>query len=280
MSGTVYIVATPIGNLSDITLRAIETLKQVDYIIVEDKRHSQRLLNHLNIQKPLVTLHKFNEKQQTDKYLNLLKSGQSMALISDAGTPLISDPGESFVAALQSEGIRVSPIPGCCAAIAALSCSGLSTDSFRFYGFLPAKEGAREARLNELKEEAGCQVFYEAPHRIKACVHSLLKVLGEERQVTLAREMTKIHETILTTTLGELLNFIEQDHHQEKGEIVLIVSGYQRDEQDTLSPLAKKTLALLLPHHPLKQAAALAAEISSSPKQALYRYGLSLKGEK
>lgn len=223
--GVLYLVATPIGHLSDITLRALEVLKTVDVIAAEDTRHSKRLLDFYGINKKLLSYHEHNEARQTQTLIGLLQSGKSIALISDAGTPLISDPGFLLVREAKEKGIAVVPIPGACAAIAALSVSGLSAVRFIFEGFLPPKRGQRQKRLKEVSAEPRTLVFYESCHRILHSLKDMSACFGENRQAVVAREITKIHETILSGTLQELATRVEQDAQQQKGEFVIIIEG-------------------------------------------------------
>jgi 16S rRNA (cytidine1402-2'-O)-methyltransferase len=223
--GQLYVVATPIGNLKDITLRALEILKSVDCIVAEDTRHSQALLLHFAINTPLTALHEHNERERTDKLLERLQKGESIALISDAGTPLISDPGYHLVREARLKGLSVTPVPGPCAAIAALSVAGVATDRFLFEGFLPAKSLARTQRLTELLRETRTIVFYEAPHRILDSLQTMREVWGNEKPAVIARELTKVYETITTGTLLELCEFVKRDPNQQRGEMVVIVEG-------------------------------------------------------
>jgi len=273
--GIIYIVATPIGNLGDMTARAIRTLSEVDFIAAEDTKHSQRLLKHLNIAVPLVALHDFNEKQSVTKLLKKVAEGASMALISDAGTPLISDPGYALIHEAHEQSITVSPIPGPCAAIVALCASGLPTDRFIFEGFLPAKSKARQDRLNVLREESRTLIFYEAPHRIVELVNDLNEVFGGERLVTLAKELTKAFETIYATNLADLKNWLTEDAVRQKGEFVLVVKGQFATKQ-CLSLDAENVLAILQAELPLKQAVSLAAKITGQNKNVLYKKALGL----
>src|SRR5215208_3969204 len=199
--GLLYVVATPIGNLQDMSLRAIEILKQVDVILAEDTRHATKLLNHYSIQKPMISMHEFNENKKMHSILERVHEGKSVALISDAGTPLISDPGFPLVREARKQGINISPIPGPCAAIAALSAAGLPTDRFSFEGFLPAKSEARIDYLNQLKHEKRTLIFYEAPHRLMACLNAMAEVYGKHHHIVVARELTKKYESILDGSL-------------------------------------------------------------------------------
>jgi 16S rRNA (cytidine1402-2'-O)-methyltransferase len=279
MSGTLFIVATPIGNLSDITERALQVLKQVSLIAVEDSRHSGRLLQAHGVATPMLAVHEFNERQRTEGLLDRVAAGESIALISDAGTPLISDPGFQLVRRAHQRGLVVVPVPGPSAAIAALSAAGLPSDRFAFEGFLPARRSARIAALQKLQREPRTLIFYEAPHRILESVQDLVECFGESREVTLARELTKTHETIRQTTLGGLAAFVAEDANQQKGEIVLVVAGYERKGTE-LDGEVLRLLSILLEELPLKQAAALVARVTGLAKGEIYDAGLQLKGKK
>ena len=224
-TGVLTIVATPIGNLNDMVPRAVQTLQSVSLIACEDTRHSKKLLNHFNIDKPCVAYHDHGDRKMTESLLVRLENGEDIALISDAGTPLISDPGYRIVAEARARGITVSPIPGACAAVAALSVSGLPTDRFLFCGFLPAKTGQRKTSLNEYKGSTETLVFYEAPHRILDTVVDMVKVFGQQRLGFLAREISKTYETYLQGTLEQLRQQISLDSNQQRGEIVLVIAG-------------------------------------------------------
>lgn len=275
--GVLYVVATPIGNLEDWSPRAIATLKLVAVVAAEDTRHSGRLLQHFNIPTRLVAVHDHNEAGRVQGLLEQLERGEDIALISDAGTPLISDPGYRLVAAAQEAGLRVVPVPGACAAIAALSAAGLPSDRFIFEGFLPAKAGARQERLRQLATESRTLMFYEAPHRIVECLEDMAAVIGGERRIVLARELTKTFETVRQCSLTEMLAWVRSDPDQQRGEIVLVLEGApeQVGEQDWRE--ADRVLMLLLAELPVRQAAALAAGITGMKKNALYERALSLK---
>jgi 16S rRNA (cytidine1402-2'-O)-methyltransferase len=273
VSACLYIVPTPIGNLSDITLRALEVLKSVDCIAAEDTRHSGLLLQHYQIKAPMLALHDHNEQQRASLLIQRIQQGQSIALISDAGTPLISDPGFHVVKACQEAGVRVVPLPGACAAITALSASGLPTDKFVFEGFLPVKEKAKADRLHALTDESRTMVFYESPRRVIETLSAMHKQWGE-RQVVIARELTKTFETIKTLPLSEMIVWLGDDTNQTKGEFVVMVAGIS-DDTERLPAVALKTLTLLMADLPLKKAAALTAEIYSVKKNALYEWGLT-----
>lgn len=274
---TLYIVATPIGNLGDITLRAIETLKNVDLIAAEDTRHSGLLLQHFAIEGRLYPLHDHNEQQKTEALIEKLKSGLSIALISDAGTPLINDPGYHLVKACYRNQITVVPVPGACAAITALSVSGLPTDRFCYEGFLPAKSKARIDLLTQLKQEPRTVVFYESTHRILDSLQDMLDVYGPEKIVVLAKELTKSWETIIHSPLKDLIEWLKADDNRRKGEFVLIVEGYDKVNEQEIDPDAIKLLNRLQQEIPLKKAAGIVAEIYSLKKNQLYQLGLEQK---
>lgn len=275
MTGVLYVVATPIGNLEDWTPRAIATLKAVKLVAAEDTRHSGRLLQHFDINTRLLALHDHNEAFRADALLERLQAGEDIALISDAGTPLISDPGYRLVAAVQAAGVRVVPIPGACAAIAALSAAGLASDRFAFEGFLPAKSAARCERLRDLAAEPRTLIFYEAPHRILECLQDMVSTLGPLRQAVLARELTKTFETIRRLPLGELLDWVGSDENQQRGEIVLLLERAPENEGEDWSE-ADRVLGILSAL-PVKQAATLAAEITGLKKNSLYERALGLR---
>lgn len=274
--GYLYIVATPIGNLGDISLRAIDTLKNVDLIAAEDTRHSKFMLDQQQISTPTISLHEHNEQQRSQLLLEKLQQGQSIALISDAGTPLISDPGYRLVTLVRTAGIKVVPIPGSSALIAAISASGLPSDRFAFEGFLPPKAGARQQRLESLAGDTRTLIFYESPKRIVGTLNDMQQIFGADRQACLARELTKIHETIETQPLHALTEWVTADNNQQKGEIVLLVAGaaetVSADEQ-----AMQRLLTLLLPEMPVKKAAAITAEWLSVSKNAAYQLALKLQ---
>nr|WP_024965851.1 16S rRNA (cytidine(1402)-2'-O)-methyltransferase [Pantoea sp. IMH] len=272
-ASTLYIVPTPIGNLGDITQRALTVLSNVDLIAAEDTRHTGLLLQHFAINARLFALHDHNEQQKAELLLAKLREGQSIALVSDAGTPLINDPGYHLVRLCREAGIRVVPLPGACAAIAALSAAGLPSDRFCYEGFLPAKSKGRCDTLRALEQEARTLIFYESTHRLLESLQDMVTVWGTERYVVLAREITKTWETIKGAPVGELLAWVLEDENRRKGEMVLIVEGYHAQE-DALPPEALRTLALLQKELPLKKAAALTAEIHGVKKNALYKYAL------
>lgn len=274
-AGTLYVVATPIGNLQDLTPRALEVLKSVHLIAAEDTRHSARLLQHFGISTPATACHDHNERGKSQRLVERLLQGEDLALISDAGTPLISDPGYHLVRQAREAGVRVSPVPGACALIAALSAAGLPSDRFSFEGFLPAKAHGRRQRIEALASEPRTWMLYEAPHRLLECLEDLLELLGGERQVVLARELTKTFETIKGAPLVELVEWVRADADQQRGECVLVIEGApQRDEEDALDPAAERVLDILLEELPVKQAAALAARITGLKKNRLYQVAL------
>lgn len=272
--GLLYVVATPIGNLGDITLRALEVLKQVDLIAAEDTRLSGHLLRHFGIAAKLISVRAHNEETGALKIIEALHSGHSVALITDAGTPAVSDPGSRVVAAVRGAGLPVVPIPGANAAVAALSVSGLNAPHFLFYGFLPAKSGERRTALEALKALPYALVFYEAPHRITDTVDDLLAVLGQGREVVFARELTKAFEQIQVCALSEASAWLSADANRQRGEFVLIVSGAT---QDAAAGAGARVLKILLKELPASQAAKLAAQISGEKKNALYELALQLK---
>lgn len=267
--GTLHVVATPIGNLGDLTARALETLRTVDAICAEDTRHTRQLLAHFGLERPLLALHQHNEDAQAAQLVERLRAGESLALVSDAGTPLVSDPGFRLVRAARAAGLRVSPVPGACAAISALSVAGIPSDRFVFEGFLPAKASARRERLSRLVAEPRTLIFYESAHRIDESLADLVAVFGESRRGVLARELTKLFETVLDDTLGGLHARVVADANQRKGEFVLIVEGAGEDADAAIAE-GKRLYAKLSEHLKPSQAAKLAAELSGAPRKALY----------
>ncbi|MCB1687557.1 MAG: 16S rRNA (cytidine(1402)-2'-O)-methyltransferase [Halioglobus sp.] len=275
MNSGLYVVATPIGNFGDMSQRAIEVLQNADLIAAEDTRHSQRLLQFFAIDTPTMAYHDHSDDRALQRIIKCLADGGRVALVSDAGTPLISDPGYRLVRQVQDGGFAVYPLPGPCAAIAALSVSGLPTDRFLFEGFLPAREGARNNRLAALATEPMTLIFYEAPHRIKESLQSMLQVFGD-REAVLARELTKTFETIRRGPLSELARFVDADSNQQKGEIVLIVSGKPRGEQEIDADVSA-LLQRLAQELPAKTAAAVVADCTGLRKKQLYEHLLALK---
>jgi len=276
-AGILYVVATPIGNLGDITLRAIETLKSVDAIAAEDTRHTSGLLTHFGISKKLIAVHEHNEQQSAEKLLVAVKNGESIALVTDAGTPGISDPGAIVVKIVREAGVKVVPIPGASAVVAALSAGGIVQNGFYFYGFLPASGAARRKVLEQLKAQTATLVLYEAPHRIIECVEDIAKVLGDERQITFCRELTKTFETIYTCPVNRASVWLQADTNQQRGEFVLLIEPAPVVETQEISAEAQRVLKCLLAELPLKQAVALATEITNLKKNDLYEFALKLK---
>jgi 16S rRNA (cytidine1402-2'-O)-methyltransferase len=274
-----YVVATPIGNLSDITLRALEVLGAADTIAAEDTRNTKHLLQHHGISDArLLALHQHNERGAAEKIITLLQQGQSVALVTDAGTPAVSDPGAVLVEMVRAAGFRVIPIPGASAAVTALSASGLSAPHFLFYGFLPNKSSARCSALQALAEHPYTLVFYEAPHRILECTEDLQKVFGDEREIVFAREITKLFESIHRCKLGVAMEWLNSDPNNQRGEFVLLVSGAP-ERAAGLDAGTERTLAALMEELPLKQAVQLAVKITGGNKNELYQRALALKEE-
>ncbi|WP_433852498.1 16S rRNA (cytidine(1402)-2'-O)-methyltransferase [Stenotrophomonas nitritireducens] len=266
---TLYVVATPIGNLSDLSPRAQEVLRSVAAICAEDTRHTGQLLSHFGISRPLVALHDHNEEAMAERVVSRLLGGESMAVVSDAGTPLVSDPGFRLVRAARAAGVKVSPVPGACAAIAALSVAGLPSDRFVFEGFLPAKAAARRERLQRLAGETGTLVFYESSHRIADSLADMAAAFGDDRPAVVARELTKLFETVLDGTLAQLRAAVDADDNQRKGEFVVMVQG-AADDEDAKVAEGRRLYARLNEHLPPSTAAKLAAELSGAPRKALY----------
>ena len=274
-SSGLYVVATPIGNLQDMTPRALEILSRADLIAAEDTRHSGKLLQHFGITTKMVSMHEYNERDKVKKLIEFMQRG-ALALISDAGTPLVSDPGFNLVRAAHAAGITVTPIPGACAAIAALSAAGLPSNRFVFEGFPPAKTSARRAFFEQYKHEPRTLIFYESPHRVQECLAEMLAVFGGERPAAFARELTKQFETIRAGTLIELHDWIAGDENQQRGEIVILLHGREEKEDQVIGAEAERVLRILLAELPVKQAAALAAQITGLKKNQLYQYALGL----
>lgn len=274
-TGTLFVVATPIGNLDDLSARALKVLSSVALIAAEDTRHSARLMQHFGIGTQLAACHEHNERDEGSRFLERLRVGEDVALISDAGTPLISDPGYHLVRQARAAGIRVVPVPGACALIAALSAAGLPSDRFVFEGFLPAKSVGRRTRLESVREEPRTLIFYEAPHRILECLQDMRDVFGGDRQALLARELTKTFETLQGLPLARLCEWVAADANQQRGECVVLVAGWQAPENEAaVSVEALRVLDLLLAELPLKRAAALAAQITGVRKNLLYQAAL------
>ena len=272
VSGTLFVVATPIGNLGDMTPRAQDTLRSVAAICAEDTRRSGQLLAHFGIQTPLLALHDHNEEALAEKIVARLQAGDSLALISDAGTPLVSDPGFKLVRAARAAGIKVSPVPGASALIAALSVAGLPSDRFVFEGFLPAKPKARREHLTRLASEPRTLIFYESSHRIEECLDDAIAVFGSQRHAVLARELSKLFETVLDGSLADLRAHLAADANQRKGEFVLLIHGAAEAADANVSE-GLRLYATLKDHLPPSTAAKLAAELSGAPRKALYGAG-------
>ncbi|PTQ75434.1 16S rRNA (cytidine1402-2'-O)-methyltransferase [Nitrosomonas oligotropha] len=274
-----YVVATPIGNLSDISLRALDVLAKAEVIAAEHVQNSKHLLAAHAITAKLIALHQHNEAAVAGKIVALLESGKSVALITDAGTPGISDPGAIVVQRVREGGYRIVPVPGANAAICALSAAGMMNPYFLFYGFLPTKSGLRKRELTALKSHPYTLIFYEAPHRILECIADMIDIFGAQREITLARELTKLFETIHSGTLIDVLALLQADTNQQKGEFVLLLSGAETPDKSEISDQAQHTLTCLLVELPLKQAVKLTAEITGENKNALYQLALDLKAE-
>ncbi len=266
---TLYVVATPIGNLDDITVRAVAVLGAVDAILAEDTRHSRTLLTHHGIARPLLSLHEHNESERIPVLLDRLRAGQSLALISDAGTPLISDPGFPLVRAVRAAGLAIHPVPGPCAAIAALSVAGLACERFCFEGFLPARPGPRRQCLEALRAEPRTLVFYESGHRIEETLAAMVEVFGAEREGVLARELTKLFETVLVGSLADIAARVAADPDQRRGEFVLLVAGNAAADAARLAD-GRRLYARLVEELPPSRAARIAADLSGAPRKALY----------
>ena len=274
LASTLFVVATPIGNLQDMSPRALQVLKDVRLIAAEDTRHSARLMQHFGIDTPMTACHDHNERDKGERLVERLLAGDDVALISDAGTPLISDPGYHLVRQAREAGVRVSPVPGACALIAALSAAGMPSDRFAFEGFLPAKAHGRRQRLQALAAEDRTWMVYEAPHRLLECLQDMQQVLGGERRVLLARELTKTFETLRAAPLAELVKWVAGDSDQQRGECVLVVEGAPAPQADEVGDEALRVLDLLLAELPLKRAAKLASEITGVRKNLLYQIAL------
>lgn len=274
-----YIVATPIGNMGDMTERAKNILDTVDVIAVEDTRRSGQLLHYFGISTPMLAVHEHNERQVTDTLLARIDAGENIALISDAGTPLLSDPGYFLVNQARDKGIAVIPIPGVSALITALSVAGLPTDRFVFEGFLPAKPGARLQKLEYLAKESRTLIFYEAPHRIVEMLKACRQAFGGQRQTVLARELTKTFETIYSDELESLIHWVEADQNQQKGEFVVLFRGAELKDEQEIDAESERILLILLKELSLKKAAAVTANITGAKKNALYQHALQIKNE-
>jgi 16S rRNA (cytidine1402-2'-O)-methyltransferase len=277
-TATLYIVATPIGNVTDISLRALHLLSIADAVACEDTRNTGHLLTRFGLARPLIAAHQHNEREVADKLIARLLAGERIALVSDAGTPGVSDPGARIVDAVRAAGLRVLPLPGASAAVTALSASGLVNDQFYFVGFLPAKAKQRETALQQLLTVSATMVFYEAPHRILDCVLALADVFEGTRQVVFARELTKLFEEIHRCPLSEAEAWVKADPHREKGEFVVLLEGAAAGG-DAEEAEAERILNILLGECSVKQAASLAAQITGRKKNALYERALQIKGQ-
>jgi 16S rRNA (cytidine1402-2'-O)-methyltransferase len=280
-SGKLYVVATPIGNLGDISFRAIEVLKQVNLIAAEDTRHVKMLLQHYGITNKLVSLHQYNEDKVSYLLLEKLRAGESIALVSDAGTPLVSDPGMPLVKMVKDADLAVVPIPGACALIVALSASGLPVTQFSFEGFLPRTSSARKAFFNERVMTSKTWAFYESSHRILASLQDMAAIMPLDRQIVIARELTKLHETIVKTSLGNALELVEKNDNMRKGEFVVIVDGASADKKkQAITAEQEKLLQVLLQECSIKTAVAMAVEITGVRKKLLYQAALAMDKKK
>lgn len=276
MTGILFIVATPIGNLDDITFRAVQVLKSVDIVLAEDTRHSKKLLLHLDILKPIRAFHEHNEREKTKAIIGEIYSGKSIALISDAGTPLISDPGYFLVAQAKKEGLKVVPIPGPSALITALSASGLASDSFTFLGFLPSKQTARVKLLKSLVGRTETSIFYESPKRILATLTDMHSIYGDSREVCLAKELTKVFETIQTGSILNLIDYLTIDQNHQKGEFVILISATDKIDIAEAETQLNSLLPILCAELGASKAAKLAAKITGIDKKQCYKRALDL----
>ena len=276
MTGTLFIVATPIGNLDDITFRAFEVLKNVDFVLAEDTRHSKKLLSHLDISKPIRAFHEHNEREKTKAIISEIYSGKSIALISDAGTPLISDPGYFLVAQAKKEGLKVVPIPGPTALITALSASGLASDSFTFLGFLPSKQTARVKLLIGLVGRTETIIFYESPKRVLATLTDMQTIFGDSREVCLAKELTKAFETIHTDSIPNLIEYLTIDQNHQKGEFVILISATNKIDLAEAEIQLDSLLPILCAEMGTSKAAKIAAKITGIDKKKCYKRAMDL----
>jgi len=276
MTGTLFIVATPIGNLDDITFRAFEVLKSVDFVLAEDTRHSKKLLSHLDISKPIRAFHEHNEREKTKAIISEIYSGKSIALISDAGTPLISDPGYFLVAQAKKEGLKVVPIPGPTALITALSASGLASDSFTFLGFLPSKQTARVKLLRGLVGRTETIIFYESPKRVLATLTDMQTIFGDSREVCLAKELTKAFETIQTGSIPNLIEYLTIDQNHQKGEFVILISATNKIDLAEAETQLDSLLPILCAEMSTSKAAKIAAKITGIDKKKCYKRAMDL----
>ena len=276
MTGRLFIVATPIGNLDDITFRAVQVLKSVDIVLAENTRHSKKLLLHLDISKTIRAFHEHNEREKTKAIIGEIRSGKSIALISDAGTPLISDPGYFLVAQAKKEGLKVVPIPGPTALITALSASGLASDSFTFLGFLPSKQTARVKLLKSLVGRTETSIFYESPKRILATLTDMHRIFGDSREVCLAKELTKVFETIQTGSIPNLIDYLTIDQNHQKGEFVILISATDKIDIAEAETQLNSLLPILCAELGASKAAKLAAKITGIDKKQCYKRALDL----
>lgn len=280
MCGKLYVVATPIGNLADFSYRAVEILKKVDLIAAEDTRHVKMLLQHYAINNKLVSLHQHNEEKAAPGLIDKIKQGQSIALVSDAGTPLLSDPGMPLVRLAKQEGVEVSPIPGACALIAALSVSGLPVTRFIFEGFLPRTSSARKTFFSARKNETATWVFYESSHRILASLGDLAEIIPGDRRIVVARELTKVYETVVNDSLDNILEQVKNDANMQKGEFVVLVEGAVIEKKNaSITEEQQRVLSVLLKECSIKSAVAMAVEITGARKKVLYQAALELSGK-
>ncbi|WP_321326606.1 16S rRNA (cytidine(1402)-2'-O)-methyltransferase [Thiomicrorhabdus sp.] len=283
VSGTLYVIATPIGNLSDITRRATETLEKVDWVAAEDTRHSKPLLNSLGINQTLLSLHEHNEAQRTEQLLEKLLNGENGALISDAGTPLINDPGYYLVKRLRKEGVNVVPIPGPSAVITALCAAGLPTDRFTYEGFLPARSSKRLLALENLVKETRTLVFYESPHRLIDCLQDMQQTFGEQREIVVARELTKKFEQFVSGSLLEVLTYFTENSDKVRGEFVLMLAGAElKNDEESAAAMVEtdKMIQVMLKQSlPVKQISEMIAEITGEKKKAIYQRVLEFKAQ-
>jgi len=276
-ASALYVLATPIGNVCDISLRALHVLTIADAVACEDTRNTSHLLSRYGISQHLIAAHEHNEHEAAEKIIVRLQQGERIALVSDAGTPAVSDPGARIVAAVRAAGLRVVPLPGASAAVTALSASGLLNDRFHFIGFLPNKGKQRELALHKLTHDSATMVFYEAPHRIVETVDALLLAFGPERQIVLARELTKLFETVHHCPLAEAPTWLAADANRQRGEFVILVAGAQTTADAETDAETERVLQILLAELPVKQAAALAAQITGQKKNALYERALQIR---
>lgn len=277
-TGTLFVIATPIGNLEDISARALTILSQVEYIAAEDTRQSKKLLNHYNINTQLISHHKFNERKSEPRLLQYLQAGDDIALISDAGTPLICDPGAGIVKTCHEKGINVVPVPGPSALITALSASGFAADRFVFEGFLPEKKSMRRKLLTELCNESRTMVFYETPHRILSALDDMVDLFSPDQPVFIARELTKKFETLYSGSISNIKELLTSEVSQQKGEFVIVVNGVKRPDSDAGID-SQKLITTLLRELPLSKASGIAAEITGESKNSLYKLGLTIQNK-